>query len=199
MNNVVRIQRADPDILQHHGVKGMHWGEWNAETAARYNGGGKDKRVKAEKYAEKQHNEYLKYKTKKQSKNQKKGLDKNKDIISEKDYNKAWAGYYKTNSKFEKARGIVDTAVGGTFGTAAIVGAATGHFGGVLPIVAGIGIGTVPAATVAVGAAAIAALSFKNVKTYKFRQQVHEDLAKGNLRPTKASTKAISSKKSKKE
>ena len=38
-----RIRRADPDILQHHGVKGMHWGEWNAETAARYSGnGGKD-------------------------------------------------------------------------------------------------------------------------------------------------------------
>lgn len=25
--------------LEHHGVKGMHWGEWNSETAARYRGG----------------------------------------------------------------------------------------------------------------------------------------------------------------
>ncbi len=25
--------------LYHYGVKGMHWGEWNEETAARYNSG----------------------------------------------------------------------------------------------------------------------------------------------------------------
>ena len=39
--NIVKIQRADPDILQHYGVKDMHWGVWNDETAARYAGGKK--------------------------------------------------------------------------------------------------------------------------------------------------------------
>ena len=30
------------EYLEHHGVKGMHWGEWNAETAARYSGSNKE-------------------------------------------------------------------------------------------------------------------------------------------------------------
>ena len=31
-------RRIFPEPIEHHGVKGMHWGVWNEETAARYNG-----------------------------------------------------------------------------------------------------------------------------------------------------------------
>lgn len=31
-------QYYDRSTLSHHGIKGMHWGEWNDETAARYSG-----------------------------------------------------------------------------------------------------------------------------------------------------------------
>ena len=35
MKNIVIVKYSNQ--LAHHGVQGMHWGEWNAETAARYN------------------------------------------------------------------------------------------------------------------------------------------------------------------
>ena len=32
------VRKKDPSSLSHHGVKGMKWGKWNAETAARRSG-----------------------------------------------------------------------------------------------------------------------------------------------------------------
>ena len=58
MQNTVRIQRDD--VLQHHGVKDMHWGVWNAETAARYAG----RSSKENKQSNKKDGKIAKYETK---------------------------------------------------------------------------------------------------------------------------------------
>lgn len=49
-NRFGKYYKGEPDSLAHYGVKGMHWGVWNAETAARHAG------RKAERYHEKAYN-----------------------------------------------------------------------------------------------------------------------------------------------
>ena len=45
MDYLVTFEDGTNGYLAHHGIKGMQWGRWNAETRARYTGSGRGKRA----------------------------------------------------------------------------------------------------------------------------------------------------------